>query len=384
MTVLRVICRCPSSCWVHRLWSVGFVSGLLISVSTLLAAGGELRIERMFGPEIKTGPYKHPARMEALANGDLYAVYYGGEGEYAVDTGVFGARLKKGSRQWSRPAQIAHDPFRSLGNAVIWQAPDGLVWLFYVVRYGATWSTSRVQAKVSRDAAVTWSDAFPLVSEEGMMVCNRPIVLHNGDYLLPLYHETGYDTEFTAPDSCGLFLRYDVKQKTWKQTGRIISAAGNIQPVPVEVRENFVIAYIRRGGNFEPTTNGWTVRAESHDGGWTWSKGVNTPFKNPNSSVDFIKLRSGNLLLVFNDSMNDRTPLTVALSADGDKTWPWRRNVAEGPYDYAYPMAVQAADGKIHLIFTSHERTIVNHAVLDEDWIKNGGPSKSWLPKATE
>jgi len=76
--------------------------------------------------------------------------------------------------------------------------------------------------------------------------------------------------------------------------------------------------------------------------------------------------------------------LTVALSADGDKTWPWRRNVAEGPYDYAYPMAVQAADGKIHLIFTSHERTIVNHAVLDEDWIKNGGPSKSWLPKATE
>jgi predicted neuraminidase len=370
--------------WI-RLSALRFIIGSLLWLSPLLGVrAGELRIERMFGPEIKTGPYKHPARIEALANGDLYAVYYGGEGEYALDTGVFGSRLKKGSRQWTRPARLAHDPFRSLGNAVVWQAPGGLVWLFYVVRYGETWSSSRVQAKVSRDQAATWSDAFPLVSEEGMMVCNRPIVLHNGDYLLPLYHETGYNTEFTAPDSCGLFLRYDVKEKKWKQTGRIKSAMGNIQPVPVEVRENFLIAYIRRGGNFEPTTNGWTLRSESRDGGWTWTQGLNTQFKNPNSAVDFIKLRSGNLLLVFNNSMNERTPLTVALSPDADKSWPWRRNVAEGPYDYAYPMAVQTADEKIHLIFTSHERTIVNHAVLDEQWIKNGGPSKTWLPKPTE
>ncbi len=342
---------------------------------------GELRIERLFGPEIKTGPYKHPARIEELANGDLYAVYYGGEGEYAVDTGVFGSRLKHGSRRWTPPARIAHDPFRSLGNGVVWQAPNGLVWLFYVVRYGDTWSTSRVQAKVSRDNAATWSDGFPLLSEEGMMVCNKPIVLHNGDYLLPLYHETGHNTEFTAPDSCGLFLRYDVKKKQWQQTGQIRSATGNIQPVPVEIRDDFLIAYVRRGGNFEPTSNGWIVRAESHDGGWTWSEGVNSQFKNPNAAVDFIKLRSGNLLLVFNDSMNERTPLTVALSPDSDRTWPWRRNVAEGPYDYAYPMAVQTKDGKLHLIFTSHERTIVNHAVLDEEWIKQGGPVRSWLPK---
>ena len=37
------------------------------------------------------------------------------------------------------PVPLARDPFRSVGNGVIWQAPDGLVWLFYVVRYGETW-----------------------------------------------------------------------------------------------------------------------------------------------------------------------------------------------------------------------------------------------------
>ncbi|PYI87699.1 MAG: hypothetical protein DME26_05325, partial [Verrucomicrobia bacterium] len=214
----------------------------MLSTATPALHAGELHIERLFGPEINTGPYKHPARIEALQNGDLYMVYYGGEGEYATDTGVFGSRLKKGGRKWITPTRIAHDPFRSLGNGVVWQAPDGLVWLFYVVRYGETWSTSRVQAKVSRDNAATWSDAFPLVSDEGMMVCNKPIVLHNGDYLLPVYYETGQNTEFTGAESAGLFLRYDVKQQAWKQTGRIRSATGNIQPAPVEVRENFLIA----------------------------------------------------------------------------------------------------------------------------------------------
>lgn len=340
---------------------------------------GTLTVERVFGPEIKTGPYKHPARMDELANGDLYLVYYGGEGEYANSTAVFGSRLKKGGRKWTKPVAIARDPFRSLGNGVVWQAPDGVVWLFYVVRHGKTWSTSRIQAKVSLDGALTWSDAFPLVEEEGMMVCNRPIVLHNGDYLLPIYHETGHDTEFTGFDSTSLFLRYDVAKRAWAKTGPIRAAVGSIQAAPVEVSPNHLIAYSRRCGNYEPTTNGWIVRAESRDGGWTWSAGLNSAFPNPNAAIDFIKLRSGNLLLVYNNSMNDRTPLTVALSKDGDQTYAHRRNIADGPFDYGYPLAVQGRDGRIHLIFTSHERTVVNHAVLDEDWIMNGGEGKTWI-----
>jgi predicted neuraminidase len=338
-----------------------------------------LRVERVFGPEIKTGPYKHPARFDELANGDLYLVYYGGEGEYANRTAVFGSRLKKGGRTWSKPVLVAQDPFRSLGNAVIWQAPDGVVWLFYVVRYGDTWSTSRVQAKISRDQAATWSDAFPLVEQEGMMVCNRPILLHTGDYLLPIYHETGHDPEFTGFDSTSLFLRYEQPKKQWKQTGPIRARNGSIQAAAVELTNDVLVAYTRRCGGYGPVTNGWIIRAESRDGGWTWSEGLDSKFPNPNAAIDFIKLHSGRLLLVYNDNMNDRTPLTVALSSDQDRSYAHRRTVAVGPYDYAYPLAVQSRDGKIHLIFTSHERTIINHAVLDEEWIMGGGPEKSWL-----
>src|SRR4051794_7057799 len=180
---------------------------LALCAPTAVAADGPI-VERIFGPEVPTGPYKHPACLTELDNGDFYLVYYGGKGEYATDTAVFGSRLARGTTKWSPPAPIASDPFRSVGNGVIWQAPDGLVWLFYVVRYGATWSTSRIQCKVSSDRARTWSDASVLALDAGMMVRNRPIVLNDGDYLLPVYRETGEDTEAVGPDSVSLFLRY--------------------------------------------------------------------------------------------------------------------------------------------------------------------------------
>jgi predicted neuraminidase len=336
------------------------------------ARAGEPEFERILGPEIRTGPYKHPACMTELKGGDLYLVYYGGAGEYAVDTGVFGARRPQGSRQWTPPRRIAHDPFRSVGNAVVWQAPDGLVWLFYVVRYGNTWSTSRVQVKVSHDQAETWSDASMLVLDEGTLVRNRPIVLNDGDYLLPLYHETGHDTESTGPDSYSFFVRYVRKDRAWLKTGAIRSARGNIQPAVAQLSDRELVAYCRRGGDYRPETIGHIVRSESHDGGWTWTEGKDSSFPNPNAAVDLLKLQSGRLLLVYNRSMNRRTPLSLAVSEDQDRSWPVRRDLRAGDNDYGYPIAFQASDGRIHVVFTSDRRTVVNHAVFDEAWVLRG------------
>jgi predicted neuraminidase len=336
------------------------------------ASAADLTVSRVFGPEVKTGPYKHPACLTELDNGDLYLVYYGGAGEYALDTAVYGARLAKGATAWSAPEVVAHDPFRSVGNGVIWQGPDGVVWLFYVVRYGNTWSTSRIQAKISRDGARTWSDAFPIALEAGMMVRNRPIVLTNGNYLLPVYRETGANTEIVGPDSTSMFLLYDVKAKTWRETGQIKSRLGNIQPAVVQVSDTHLIAYCRRGGDYKPRTDGWLVRAESHDGGLTWSEGQDSPFPNPNAAVEFLHLQDDALVLVYNDSMSDRTPLVAAMSVDQDKSYAYRRTIGQGKGSFAYPIGFQARDGKIHIVYTSEGRTVINHVVFDAAWIKAG------------
>ncbi len=333
---------------------------------------GELVTERVFGPEIPTGPYKHPACLTELKNGDFYLVYYGGKGEYAKDTAVFGSRRKLGETHWSAPVAIARDPFHSLGNGVIWEAPDGVVWLFYVVRFGDTWSSSRIACKISTDQAKTWSDASILALDEGMMVRNRPIVLDSGQYLLPIYRETGADPESVGRDSVSLFLKFDPKSKKWTTSQAIRSHNGNIQPAAVELKPNHLVAYCRRGGDYSPQTKGFIVRSESRDGGMTWAPGVDTAFPNPNAAVDFLKLKNEHLLLIFNDSFTSRTPLKVALSTDGDKTYPRGRNLVEGAGDFGYPLAFQAKDGRIHVVYTSERRSVINHATFDESWLLQG------------
>jgi predicted neuraminidase len=327
---------------------------VLVSVLIPLLCLAELRTEKIFGPETQTGPYKHPACITELSNGDLYLVYYGGGGEYADETAVFGSRRKKGEAKWSAPEKIASDPFRSLGNGVIWESPDGIVWLFYVVRFGAR----------------TWSDPSLLALEPGMMVRNRPIVLSTGEYLLPVYHETGEDREEVGPDSTSRFLRFDPKTKRWSESGVIRSAKGNIQPAPVEVAPGHLIAYCRRGGGYGPATDGYLIRAESRDGGKTWSEGKSSAFPNPNSAVDFLKLSSGNLLLVYNDHMSRRTPLRVSLSTDGDRSYTRHLNIATGNESFAYPVAIQGRDGKIHVVYTSNGRKQVNLATFEEGDVK--------------
>ncbi len=170
-----------------------------------------------------------------------------------------------------------------------------------------------------------------------------------------------------------MVFRFDPRSSTWTEGGRIKSPRGNIQPAIVQLSDRSLLAYCRRGGGYGRDEVGFVVRSTSRDGGRTWATGVDSPFPNPNAAVDLIRLRSGSLLLVCNPSMNARTPLTVALSEDEGKTWPYRRNVVEGPGDFAYPSAFQARDGSIRLVFTSHGRTVVNHAVFDENWVRSSG-----------
>lgn len=338
------------------------------------AATTAIAVGKVFGPETPTGPYKHPSSFAELDNGDLYLAFYGGAGEYSTATRVFGSRLRKGSRSWSKPRVIAGNPVYSMGNPVVWQAPDRTLWLFFVVRPGATWSTSRIAAKTSTDRGLTWSDAFVVAWEAGLMVRSRPILLADGAYLLPVYHETGTDTERTAPDTCSLFLRFDPATKTWTESNRVHSRLGNLQPAVVELEPGRLLALCRRGGDYEPGDDGNVVRTESTDGGRTWSPGVETEFPNPNAAVELIRLRNGHLLFLYNDSPDDRTPLRAAISTDGGRTWPHRRNLAEGPGDFAYPTALQAQDGRIHVVFTSDERTTIRHAVFPESAILGTAP----------
>lgn len=341
---------------------------VLVSVAAIGAPDQNVEIYRVFGPEIP-GRYKHPASITQLDNGDLLLAYYGGSGEYGADTAVYGSRLRKGESTWCTPFVLADTPDRGEGNPVVWQGPNGVVWLFYVNQYGETWSNARVKGKVSTDGAKTWSDSFMLTFEEGTMARGRPELLNNGDFLLPMYYETGEDREQTASTTSSFFLRYNHESKTWTETNRITSEQGNLQPQVAQLSDEHLVCYMRRGGGFEPDETGYIQRSESRDGGYTWSAAENTDFPNPNSAIDFLRLKNGHLLLVYNDSMNERSPLTVAISTDNDTSYPYRRDIAGGDNTFAYPYAIQTDDEKIHIIYTTNNRTTIMHAVFGEEAI---------------
>src|SRR4051794_16429668 len=102
-------------------------AAILAAIISRATAAEPIFTEKVFGPETPTGKYKHPACITELSGGDLYLAYYGGAGEYARSTAVYGARLAKGAATWSKPEPIASNPFQSMGNPVLWEAPDETV-----------------------------------------------------------------------------------------------------------------------------------------------------------------------------------------------------------------------------------------------------------------
>jgi hypothetical protein len=67
-------------------------------------------------------------------------------------------------------------------------------------------------------------------------------------------------------------------------------------------------------------------------------------------------------------------PLTVAISTDDDRTYPHKRNIINKKDDTAaYPFAIQTKDGMVHVVYTSESRTVINHAIFDEQFVVGTG-----------
>jgi predicted neuraminidase len=177
----------------------------------------------------------------------------------------------------------------------------------------------------------------------------------------------GTNKEHVGEDSTSLFAQFSRTTRRWTFTDEIHSRLGNIQPAVVQLDTNHFLALCRRGGVYGYVPDGFIVRTESQ-GGLAWSQGTDTKFPNPNSAIDLIKLRNGHLVLIYNDSFTgERMPLTMRVSIDNGKTWPYVRNVVNKPGDTAaYPYIIQASDDRIHGVYTSQERSVINHFVLEE------------------
>lgn len=105
------------------------------------------------------------------------------------------------------------------------------------------------------------------------------------------------------------------------------------------------------------------VEGWSADGGTTWTELAAIPLPNPNSGTDAVTLSDGRQLLVYNHVERGRSPLNVAVSADG-KAWRAAMVLEDEPGEFSYPAVIQSSDGPVHITYTWNRRRI-RHVILD-------------------
>lgn len=367
-------------------------------------------------------PQNHAANLLPLDNGDLLCVWFSGTQEGISDISVYMSRLNRGKDIWQEPVKLSQDPSRSEQNPVLFLDPDGKLWLIYTAQKSGNQDTAIVRYRTSEDKGYTWSEIKELFEQPGIFVRQPMTVLDNGEWLLPIFHCTQALGEKWVGDYDTSAVKISAdKGRTWTEY-EVPNSVGCVHMNVNKLKDGSLLALYRsRWADF-------IYMSRSIDHGRTWTDPVPTELPNNNSSIQFVTLSNGHLALVFNnigatkdtarrvslyDEIEDgneevaavdqhaipvnikvdkqgrkafwgtpRAPMSIALSEDNGKTWPYICDLEIGDgycmsnnstekrnREFSYPSIKQTLDGKIHVAFTYFRQTI-KYVQIDEAWIK--------------
>lgn len=365
----------------------------------------------------------HAANLMPLPDddgGSLGCVWFGGTQEGVADISIWFSRLTADG--WSAPARLSDDAERSEQNPILFNAPDGSLWLLHTAQRSGHQDTALVRWRRSTDGGATWSEPAQLFTDAGIFV-RQPVVVTPTHWLVPIFHCRSTPGVRWSGDHDDSAVMVSTDQgRSWSE-----------HAVPRSlgcVHMNIVAGHPTKGqpGEFLAFYRSrWAdhvYRSVSTDGGLSWSAPQPTELPNNNSSIQVVRLAqgpfAGQLAMVFNAvsaaqaterrvSLYDeiegegegadaayaappvgartafwgtpRAPMTLALSADDGLTWPLRVDLEVGDgycmtnnsaeqrnRELSYPSLVQTADGMLHVAYT-HHRQRIRHLALSPEWL---------------
>jgi predicted neuraminidase len=286
------------------------------------------------------------------------------------------ASSDNGGKSWSKPrlvidpTDLPGKPNRRTLVGNLWTDPQGRLWCFfdqslgYFDGRGGDWVT---RCDNPDDANPTWS--APVRIADGCTL-NKPTVLANGDWLLPVSLWTrdrigpwnkdfaGVETfrnhhrDLDAIRMANVYASSD-QGKTWTRRGGVTFPGTDFdEHMIVERKDGSLWMLARAGKGISEST--------SNDGGRTWTTPTDSPILNPKARFFLRRLASGNLLLVKNGPVDialpRRSSLTAFLSKDDGKTW-GPGLLLDDRSSVSYPDGFQAPDGTIHILYDWNRHT---------------------------
>jgi predicted neuraminidase len=393
-----------------------------------------MQIER---PEVLAPAPGDPARIEAfiptpcvqnhasflmpLPGGDLGCVWFGGTQEGVPDISVHFSRLAPGAERWSDPVRLSDDPTRSEQNPLLFPAPDGRLWLLWTAQVSGNQDTAIVRRRISEDGGRNWGPVETLFGERpgsGTFIRQPIVALGNGDWVLPIFHcPTPPSGAWTGNEDTSAVMISSDGGRSWTEHA-VPGSTGLVHMNVLDLLDRGLVAFFR---------SRWAdniYASRSSDGGRTWTEPAPTELPNNNSSIQAARLANGHLAMVYNhssaadatdrrlslyDDLGEegepapaappsttgggggrsafwgapRAPMTLAISEDEGRTWPWRRNLEVGDgycmtthakeglnREFSYPSIRQTPDGTIHITYT-YWRQAIKYVRVAEDWARS-------------
>ncbi|MGQ9515121.1 MAG: sialidase family protein [Thermoproteota archaeon] len=306
--------------------------------------------EAIINSIFEKGPFNecHASTIVEVQRGVFLVAFFAGTEEGSKDAAIW---LSRGNgTSWSPPKRIAHDEEAPCWNPVLFKDMEGKIHLFYKVGFSPeSWSGVYM---ISNNNGIDWSKPHYLPAGLIGPIKNKPITMSNGEVIC------GSSVESYKAWACWVEI---TRCQKWRKFGPIYYEGineGVIQPSVIELLNGHLRMFMRSTQKI-----GRVCTADSFDYGRTWSRAIATSLPNPNSGIDAVKLRSGKILIVYNDSESKRTPLSVSASSDGGKTWKKILDLEDEDAESSYPSVIESSDKNIHIVYTWKRRRI-KHAVL--------------------
>jgi predicted neuraminidase len=350
----------------------------------------------------------HAAFLHVLPGGALGCVWFGGTQEGVPDISVHVSRLVEG--RWTDAEKLSDDSTRSEQNPLLFTAPDGKLWLLWTAQVSGHQDTAIVRHRISDDGGASWGPIGTLIDRPGLFIRQPIVIARNGDWLLPCWLcPTPPAGAWRGDEDTAVVMVSSDQGRSWVAQD-VPGSTGAVHMNILPLRDGSMLALYRsRWADF--------IHASRSADGRRWSTPEPTELPNNNASIQARVLANGHIALAYNhssaanaterraslyDDLGDalaaeapaagrgafwgapRAPMTIALSEDGGRSWPYRRDVATGDgycltnnsrdrlnREFSYPSILQTPDGALHLAFTWW-RQAIKHVRVSEDWVKGG------------